>query len=108
MIMKLSELQSHDATIRERQDDDPEYAAEAERLALAGAVSLAVVRYRAQHNLTQTAFGSMLNWKQPQVARLERGDAVPSLDSLQRLARVGVIEVHIDQQATYVRALAAS
>ncbi|GAB3755810.1 hypothetical protein GCM10027591_04900 [Zhihengliuella somnathii] len=31
--MKLSELKSHDAIVRERRESDPEYAAEEHRLA---------------------------------------------------------------------------
>lgn len=108
MIMKLSDLTSHDAIVAERRQTDPEYAAEADRLVLAEAVSRAVVRYRAEHDLTQTAFGAMLGWKQPHVARLERADVAPSIETLQRLAHAGVIEVHIEQQRTYVRELATA
>lgn len=108
MIMKLSDLKSHDEIVRERREADPEYSAEAERRALADAVSLAVVHYRSQHSLTQTAFGIMLGWRQPHVARLERGDTAPSIETLQRLAHAGVIEVHIEQKRTYVRELASA
>lgn len=108
MIMKLSDLKSHDVIVAERRQADPEYAAEADHLALADAVSRAVVHYRAERDLTQTAFGAMLGWKQPHVARLESGDVAPSIETLQRLARAGVIEVHIEQQRTYVRELATT
>ena len=101
--MKLSELKTHDAVRRSRRANDPAYAAESDRLALADAVSVAVVRYRAEHGLTQTAFAAELGWKQPQVARLERGDVTPSLESLQRLARAGVLEVHVSRSGTEVR-----
>lgn len=106
--MKLSELKSHDAVRRDRLAADPEYAAEAERTALADAVSVAVVRYRTEHRLTQTAFAAMMGWKQPHVARLERGDVAPSLESLQRLARAGVLEVHVERQGTVVQELATA
>ena len=108
MTMRLSDLKDHDAIVRERRETDPEYAAEADRLALADAVSLAVVRYRGERGLTQTAFGAMLGWKQPHVARLERGDVVPSIETLQRLAHAGVLEVHIEHRRTYVRELATA
>lgn len=91
--MKLSELTSHSQIARERRESDPEYAAETDRLALANAVSLAVVGYRSEHDLTQTDFGRLLGWAQPQVARLECGDVLPSIDTLECLARAGVIEV---------------
>ncbi|NKE08830.1 MULTISPECIES: helix-turn-helix domain-containing protein [Kocuria] len=106
--MKLSELKSHDQIADGRREADPEYAAEADRLELADAVSRAVVRYRSEHNLTQTAFGNNFGWKQPHVARLERGDVTPSIETLQRLARAGVVEVHIEQERTYVQELASA
>lgn len=103
--MKLADLKDHDTVVSERRRQDLEYSAEADRLALAEAVGLAVVRFRAEHALTQTAFGTLLGWKQPNIARLERGDITPSIETLQRLAHAGVIEVHIEQQRTYVREL---
>lgn len=106
--MKLSDLNDHDRLARERRVADPAYAAEADRLALADAVSFAVVAYRAGHGLTQTAFATKLGWKQSQVARLERGDVTPSVQTLQRLARAGVLEVHLEQKGTVVRELATS
>lgn len=103
MMMKLSELKSHRAIADRRRQTDPEYAALGDELDLADAISQAVVHYRVERKLTQTAFGHMLGWKQPHVARLERGDVQPSIETLQRLARAGVVEVHIDQQQTIVR-----
>ncbi|MGO2516799.1 helix-turn-helix domain-containing protein [Corynebacterium variabile] len=104
-MMRISELKTHRDMENDRRSHDPEYAAETNRLALADAVSTAVVAYRGRHNMTQTRFADMLGWKQPHVARLERGDVTPSLESLERLARAGVIEVHLDQTGTVVREL---
>lgn len=92
-IMKLSELKSHREVVRERQESDPEYAAELDRLALASAVSVAIVDYRGEQDLTQAQFGRQLGLTQSQVARLERGDAPPSIETLERLASAGVIYV---------------
>lgn len=106
--MKLSDMRSHDDIQCSRRAHDPAYRAEVERLALAEAVSIAVVRYRAAHQMSQTAFAAELGWKQPHVARLERGDVTPSLESLQRLARAGVIEVHVEREGTRVQELATA
>lgn len=106
--MKLSDLTPHDDVQRTRRAHDPAYAAESDRLALAEAVSIAVVHYRAECGLSQTAFAARLGWKQPHVARLERGDVTPSLESLQRLAHAGVIEVHVERDGTRVRELATA
>lgn len=100
--MKVSELKSHDQVHQQRYTSDPAYAAEVDHLELANAASVAVVAYRAERQLSQSAFAAMLGWGQPRVARLERGDVTPSLESLQRLARAGVIEVHIKQSGTVV------
>ena len=103
--MKISDLKNHREMESERAARDPAYAEEMNRLALAAAVSVAVVAYRGRHDMTQTRFAEMLGWKQPHVARLERGDLTPSLESLERLARAGVLEVHLEQAGTVVREL---
>ncbi len=105
--MKLSDLTPHSEHADARRASDPAYAAEADRLALADAVSVAVVKYRAEKNLSQTAFATEMGWKQPQVARLERGDVQPSLNTLERLARAGILTVHVDQRGTVVERLTA-
>lgn len=103
--MKWSELTSHEELSSERKKRDPAHAAEARSSALAGAISVAVVRYRVEHELTQTNLGKLLGWKQPQVARLERGDVTPSWETLDRLARARIIEVHLDKDGTSVHEL---
>lgn len=75
---------------------DPEFRAEWERTAVARAVAIRIVGYRADHELTQTALASKLGMKQPAIARLEAGDHNPSFETLARLARVLDIEFHID------------
>lgn len=106
--MKLSDLRTHDEVRARRAATDPAYVSEADKLALADTVSVAVVQYRTVHGLTQTAFASEMGWKQPQIARLERGDVTPSWETLERLARAGVIEVHLDRRGTVVRELASA
>ena len=103
MAMKLSDLKNHDEVHQNRYADDPEYAAESDRLATTGALSAIIVDYRARTNLSQTAFGQMMGWKQPQVARLERGDYMPSVPTLQRLARRGVLSIQVDRKGTTVK-----
>jgi ribosome-binding protein aMBF1 (putative translation factor) len=68
--------------------EDPEFRAVWERSALARAVAIAVVGYRAKHRLTQTQLAQRLGVRQPHVARLELGEHTPSLEMLQRLSRV--------------------
>ncbi len=66
----------------------PEFRARWEQSALARAVAIAVVDYRAKHRLTQTRLAHHLGVRQPHVARLETGEHTPSIEMLQRLSRV--------------------
>jgi ribosome-binding protein aMBF1 (putative translation factor) len=68
--------------------EDPAFRAEWERSALARAVAVAVVGYRAKRRLTQTQLAERLGVRQPHVARLEMGEHTPSLEMLQRLSRM--------------------
>jgi DNA-binding XRE family transcriptional regulator len=72
---------------------DPEFRAEWERLAPARAVAISLVAYRADHGLTQTALGRLLDMSQPAIARLEAGDHLPTLPTLIRLSEMLGLEI---------------
>ncbi|MDO8690972.1 MAG: helix-turn-helix transcriptional regulator [Dehalococcoidia bacterium] len=55
--------------------------------AVARAVAIAVIRYRAEHGLSQRALAKRLGMPQPHIARLELGEHNPSVDMLPRLAQ---------------------
>jgi DNA-binding XRE family transcriptional regulator len=93
--MRLDELKSSDAVLDESLRD-PGFRKEWDETALARAVAIKLVEYRAQHEMTQTALAHKLGMKQPAVARLESGDHNPSIETLGRLARELGIEFHID------------
>jgi len=84
--MKLSELQTPDEVLEEEMVD-PTFRREWERTALARAVALDVIRYRASHNLSQRGLAEVLGWKPAQVARLEQATHSPSVETLLHLAR---------------------
>jgi transcriptional regulator with XRE-family HTH domain len=86
--MKLNELKSHREVVEQDLMTRPGYRAEMERTAVARAVATALVRYRAQHGLSQRGLAKVLGWAQPQVARLEIGEHNPSLETLSRLSIV--------------------
>lgn len=92
---KLSELKTA-PQVREELLHDPQVRDEHERTALAHAVALRLIRYRVNHDLTQTALGRQLGMTQSAIARLEAGDHEPSLSTLARLARKLEMEFHID------------
>ena len=76
--------------------EDPVFRAEWERTAVAGAVAEAVIRYRAERGLSQSALARLLGWRQPVVARLEAAEHNPSMDTLLTLARTLGLRVHVD------------
>jgi transcriptional regulator with XRE-family HTH domain len=83
--MQLDDTTTTDEMLGE-QLANPGFRAEWERTALARAVGLRLVRYRAERDLSQRDLARILEMEQPQVARLERGDVNPSIPTLMRLA----------------------
>jgi transcriptional regulator with XRE-family HTH domain len=94
--VKLSEMKTNDELIAEQLRTDPEFRAQWERTALARGVAVAIVRYRAQHDLSQRELAERLGMKQPQVARLELGEVNPSIETLMRVSAKLGIELTID------------
>jgi ribosome-binding protein aMBF1 (putative translation factor) len=66
---------------------DPATRAEFERHAVADAVSVWLVGYRAAHGLSQRQLAARVGMKQSAVARLESGDIEPKMSTLLRLSR---------------------
>ena len=98
--MKLSDLRSAEAIHQEDMANDPDYRKEYLRNRFANQVAIEVIRWRTEHNLTQTALAKLLGMRQPNVARLEAGEHAPSLDTLSRLsARLDInFSINIDPE----------
>lgn len=94
--MKLSDLPTHEEVLAGHLDADPEYRREWERAALARAVAVKVIAYRAEHDLSQTALAKRLRMSQPAVARLESGEHNPTFPMLLRISDALGIELAID------------
>ena len=71
---------------------NPEFRELVAQRAVAHVVSLAVLAYRIDHGLSQTALAKELGLKQPAVSRLEIGEVNPSIETLRRLSSVLGIE----------------
>ena len=84
-MVRLSELSTAEE-LHEKDMADPAYRAEHDRSRFANEVAVRVVRYRAEHEMSQSAFGRLVGMRQPHVARLESGDHEPSLSTLARLS----------------------
>jgi predicted transcriptional regulator len=94
--MRLNDLKSNDQLLAQQLRGDPEFRVEWERTALGRAVALAIIRYRAAHDLSQRDLAQRLRMKQPQVARLELGEVNPSIDTLMRIASGLQMTIRID------------
>ncbi len=82
----------------------PSTAANGSATALARAVAVKVIFYRAEHGLSQTALAKRLQMTQPAVARLESGEHNPTFPTLLRLSNALGIELAIDIAHTGKRA----
>jgi transcriptional regulator with XRE-family HTH domain len=94
--MKLSEMKTNAEVIAEDLANDPAFRAEWERTTLARAVAIAIVRYRAEHDLSQRQLAEVVGMSQPQVARLELGEYNPRMETLMRLSSRLGLEFTID------------
>jgi ribosome-binding protein aMBF1 (putative translation factor) len=95
VMVKMSEAVSADE-LHERDLSDPEYRREYERTQLANDVAIKVIRYRADHGLSQSQLARMVGMRQPHVARLESGDHEPSVATLARLANALGLDFSLD------------
>jgi ribosome-binding protein aMBF1 (putative translation factor) len=94
--MKLSDLPTHEEVLADHLDADPMYRREWERTALARAIAVKVIAYRAEHDLSQTALAKRLKMSQPAVARLESGEHNPTFPMLLRISDALGVELTID------------
>lgn len=93
--MKLGELKTRKQVLAGHLRD-PAFRERWEKTALARAVALRLVAYRAEHGLSQTALARILGMKQPAVARLEAGEKNPSWDTLARISDALGVEFLVD------------
>lgn len=91
LLARNTLLRTNDELITEQLRLDPEFRAEWERTALGRAAAVAIVHYRAEHDLSQAELAGLIGMTTPQVANLEAGDANPNIDELGRIsARLGI------------------
>ncbi len=96
MMMRLSDFPSHDEVLAKHLAEDADFRREWERTALARAVAVQVIAYRAEHGLSQAALAELLSMTQPAVARLESGEHNPTFPTLLRLSEALGVELAID------------
>jgi ribosome-binding protein aMBF1 (putative translation factor) len=94
--VKLTEMRTADEIHERSMRNNPEYRREIERTQLANDVAIKVIRYRADHGLSQAQLARKLGMRQPHIARLEAGDHEPSVTMLGRLADALGLDFSLD------------
>jgi len=92
-----------DALVAEEQLSDPSFRAEWQRLAPAREFAATLLRYRAEHNLSQRALAKELGISQPRVVKLESGEHNPEIDTIINAVRRLGIEFALDVAPTSCR-----
>jgi DNA-binding XRE family transcriptional regulator len=92
----INQLKTFGAVVAEEQVRDHEFRAEWQRLTLAREVAAQLIRFRAEHGLSQRALAAKLGVSQPRVAALESGEHNPSVDTLIDISRATGLEFAFD------------
>lgn len=71
--------------VHEQIDKDPGFAGHLEQARAEVRMAVAVAQLREQRGMSQRDLAKQTGIKQPQIARLEKGDQLPTLDTLWRL-----------------------
>ena len=85
-----------DGLVAEEQLADPSFRAEWQRLAPAREFAATLLRYRAEHKLSQRALAKELGVSQPRVVKLESGEHNPEVDTIINAVRCLGIEFVLD------------
>jgi DNA-binding XRE family transcriptional regulator len=85
-----------DAPLTEEQLANPSFRAEWQRLVPAREFAATLLRYRAEHKLSQRALAKKLGVSQPRVVKLESGEHNPEIDTIINAVRRLGIEFVLD------------
>jgi DNA-binding XRE family transcriptional regulator len=89
--MAAASNKTFDALVAEEQLADPGFRAEWQRLAPAREFAATLLRYRAEHKLSQRALAGKLGVSQPRVVKLESGEHNPEVDTIiNAVKRLGI------------------
>jgi ribosome-binding protein aMBF1 (putative translation factor) len=92
LLVRNASFRTNDELIEEQLRADPAFRSEWRRTALARAVVMALVRYRAEHDLSQRELADRLRMTRRDIAGLEVGDVDPSQDTLNRISiELGIV-----------------
>jgi len=88
--------ETFDALLAKEQLADSSFRAEWQRLAPAREFAATLLRYRAEHKLSQRALAKKLGVSQPRVVKLESGEHNPGVDTIINAVRRLGIEFVLD------------
>ena len=94
--MAASKKKTFDVLVAEEELADPSFRAEWQRLAPAREFAATLLRYRAEHKLSQRVLAEKLGVSQPRVVKLESGEHNPEVDTIINAARRLGIEFVLD------------
>jgi ribosome-binding protein aMBF1 (putative translation factor) len=98
LLARNASMRTNDELIEDELRADPAFRGEWKRTALGRAVATALVRHRAEHDLSQRELADHLRTARLEIARLELGDVDPTMDTVMRItARLG-IKIAIDAE----------
>jgi transcriptional regulator with XRE-family HTH domain len=92
----MAEMKSFDQLVAEEEGADPSFRAEWQRLAPAREFAATLLRYRAEHDLSQRGLAERLGVSQPRVAKLESAEHNPEIDTIINAVRQLGIEFVLD------------
>ncbi|SKA06109.1 Helix-turn-helix [Pilibacter termitis] len=72
--------------IQERREEDKEFDAIMKRQELAFPIAMEIIRLRDKAGLTQSQLAELIGTKQSAIARLENGDTIPTVQTLNKIA----------------------
>jgi len=98
--MRKAASAATDVLLAEEQLADPSFKAEWQRLAPAREFAATLLRYRAEHKLSQRALATKLGVSQPRVVKLESGEHNPEVDTIINAVRRLGIEFVLDVAPT--------
>ncbi len=79
---------SFDDYLKQKLQEDPEFAKEYERLELPSMLARQVIKMRVDKGITQAELAKLVGTQQSSISRLENMTSMPSLSFLQRIAEV--------------------
>lgn len=96
LLARNASMRTNDEVIEEALRTDPEFRAEWGRTARGRTVAVALVRYRAEHNLSMRSLADRVEIPVSEIERMERGDVSPSAQTLKRVSEQLGIELGAD------------